>query len=141
MKTLFLFLFLFIPFLAMAQEYNEIVVLDIAGVTGDTSRAVSFKVKEGGANIEVDFTSVDCDLLQMNIGYGLSDNKPFFLDSVPGLALPATLDKTVYTNTFGGVESNGLSFSFLSYDSNYIWINIIDNAGCTSGEIILRYKR
>jgi hypothetical protein len=139
MKTLFLFLF--IPFLAMAQEYNEVVIFDMAGVTGDTSRSVSFKVKNGGANLEVDFTSVNCDLLQMNFGYGLTDNKPFYLDTIPGLSMPVTLDKTVYTNTFDGVESNGISFSFLDYSANYIWINIIDNAACTSGEIILRYKR
>ena len=136
-----LILSLFICSLAYTQEYTEIELFDISGVTTDTIKPISYKPKDAGALMEVDFSEVNCDLLALNIGYGTNDIYPNFLDTIPGVQLPVILDKTVYTNTFKGVESNVFAFDISWYDNNYIWFGIVYNGACTSGKIKLRYSR
>lgn len=132
---------LFISAIISAQEYTETILFDVSGITGDTIRSISYKPKDPGAIVELDFTSVNCDSLGLNIGYGTNDQYPVFMDTIPGVQVPITLDKTVYTNTFRGVESNIASIDITWYDANYIWIQIIDAITCTSGDVKLRMMR
>jgi hypothetical protein len=136
-------LLLFACSILSAQEYIEYSVLDVSGLAGDTIRAISVKPlgKENSRIVEIDFTDVNCSLLALDIGYGVSDDYPVFLDTIPGVALPVTLDKTTYTSTYRGVENNSVSFDILGYSGNYVWLRIIDNATCTSGDIKIRYSK
>jgi hypothetical protein len=142
MKKLLFLLLITISATISAQEYNSLTLFDMVGVTGDTIRPMSLKLSKGaGQMIEVDFTDVNCDLLGLDIGYGLTDFAPQFLDTIPNVQLPVTLDKTVYVNTYQGIDNSTISFDFSLYNSNYIWFGLTDNVACTSGEIIVRYKR
>lgn len=141
MKKLLLIVCAFISLGVFAQEYTETLLWDLSGVTGDTTRPVSYKNKDKGALVEVDFSNVNCNVLQLNFGYGTNDVYPNYLDTIPDLALPVTLDTTVYTNTYLGVESNVLTLDVPWYDGNYLWFNLIYDGACTSGEIKLRLKK
>lgn len=141
MKKLTLLL-LFIPMLMIGQDYHSVVLFDMDGVTGDTTRSYSVKTQRSEGSIaEIDFTSVNCDLLQLNFGYGLTDFAPVYIDTIPTVSFPITLDKTVYTSTYLGIDNSTISIDVTRYSANYLWFNIIDNASCTSGEIILRIKK
>ena len=126
-----------------AQEYTEIVVFDMSGVTGDTIRPISIKKlgRDIGRLIEVDFTSTNCNLLELNIGYSVGKEYALFLDTIPTVSLPVTLDKTVYSTTYKGVENNSISFDVIPYNGNYFWLGLVDNAACTTGEIKLRIAK
>ena len=140
MRYLVIFLFFVAPL--SAQEYFETTILDVSGLAGDSIlKPLSWKVKDPGANVTIDFTSVNCDLLGFNLGYSPKSDIPLFIDTIPNVQLPITLDKTVYTNTYNGVESNAISIDITWYDDNYLWFGIIDNAACTSGEIKVILKR
>ena len=134
---------LFVCSALYAQEYTEILVFDISGVTTDTTRSISVKKlgRDIGRLFEVDFTSTNCDLLSLNIGYSVSNEYPLFLDTIPNIQMPILLDKTVYSTTYKGVENNSVGLNIMPYDGNYLWINIIYNGGCTAGEIKLRYAK
>lgn len=139
MKKL-IFLFIFIPSLLGAQEYKEFTLFDLKGLTSDTTRPISYKPDRPGALVEIDFTTTNCDLLTLDIGYGTNSFTPVYLDTIPGadLTLPVTLDKTTYTNTYLGVESNVISFDITWYDANYLWFHVGYNAACTHGKIKIR---
>jgi len=138
----YLLLTLLFPALLYSQEYTEINLLDMSGVTGDTIKSISLKpVKGQGRMVEVDFTTVNCDLLQLNIGYGVSDEFPMFIDTIPGSSLPVLLDKTANLTVFQGDTNNSKGFDFAPYDGNYLWLQIIDNAACTSGEVKVRFSK
>jgi hypothetical protein len=143
MKKLLILPVLFFSLFLNAQEYHEASILNAAGLSTDTIINYSVKPIDNypGRLIEIDFSSINCDLLGLNIGYGTNDLYPTFLDTIPNVELPITLDKTVYTTTFRGVESNVVSIDITPYNGNYLWIEIIDNVACTSGEVKLRYSK
>lgn len=143
MRKLLTVLAVFICVFINAQEYIEKELFNMSGVTGDTITSFSYKVGRGqqGALIEIVFTGVNCDSLGLDIGYGTNNLDPVFLDTIPGVHLPITLDKTVYTVTYKGVESNVVSVDISWYDANYIWIRITDKVTCTRGIIKARFKR
>lgn len=129
---------LFICGLISAQEYQEYVLFDISGVTSDTTRPISYKPDEPGALIEIDFTSVNCNVLTLDVGYSSTDRSPVYLDTIPNISLPITLDKTTYTNTYLGVESNVFVIDILDYKKNYLWFHIGYDGACTRGQVKLR---
>jgi hypothetical protein len=137
MKKLIFFICL-IPMLVSGQEFLEYTMFDMSGVTGDTLAPISIKEH---AIIEVDFTDINCDVLGLKIGYTLTDTKPAFLPSFGGLPLPVTLSTVTYTQSYLGVEVNQLVFNFSGYHANYVWIGIVDDATCTSGNLIIRQKK
>ena len=139
MKTLLFFLF--IPCLLIAQEYEQITIFDMAGVTGDSTRVISLKIYEGGLISEVEFASVNCNTLTLEVGYCLTETRPRYPSTFSGLTNPVTLDKTAITRTYLGVESNGFVIDFSEYNANYLCFELTDDASCTYGEIILFYTR
>ena len=133
--------FLFICGLLSAQEYAETVLWDLTGVTGDSIRSVSYKSKDKGALVEVDFSDIKCNVLELNIGYGSNDQYPMFIDTIPYVSLPVLLDTTVYTTTYLGVETNVLGIDLTTYDANYLWFQLVYDGACTVGNIKLRLPK
>jgi len=133
----------FITTLLFSQEYSEITVFNLSGVTTDTIRSISIKKlgKDEGRMVEVDFTSVNCDSLEMDLGYSVSKDYPMFFDTIPNIALPIVLDKTVHTVTYKGVENNSIGIDMFPYDGNYFWVKITYYVTCTSGTIKVRYSK
>ena len=132
---------LFICGLLQAQEYTETLLWDLTGVTGDSIRSVSYKSKDKGALVEVDFSDVKCNVLELNIGYGSNDQYPMFIDTIPYVSLPVLLDTTVYTTTYLGVETNIVGFHLVDYDANYLWFQLVYDGACTVGNIKLRLQK
>jgi hypothetical protein len=128
---------LFATGIAKGQEYIEYTLFDMSGVTGDTLAPVSLKDK---SLVEIDFTDVNCDVLDLKIGYTITDTKPAFLETSPGVPLVITMDKTVYTETYLGVEVNQIVLDCNLFSGNYLWIGIVDDATCTHGDILLRFQ-
>lgn len=139
MKKIIILLLIASPL--MGQEYFETTLFDVSGISSDTTKELSWKVNEPGVNIVIDFSDVNCDLLGLNIGYSPSPEIPLFIDTIPNVQLPITLDKTIYANTFRGITTHAVGVDISWYDDNYLWFNIVDNAACTSGTIKVIIKR
>lgn len=123
--------------LTIYSRGDEIVLYDAK--TEQSEYVTRVEIPDRGFMFRVDFTSVNCDSLELNFGYSF-DDIPAYLDSVPRYNLPIILDKTNsdFYIKYQGREYNTFPVDVLDHNGKHIWIEIIDKITCTSGQVILK---
>lgn len=147
-RSMILICCLMIGLAASAQNAGRILLFDAAGVTSDTSRAISLKGEDQGF-VQVVFTGLNCDTSQLKIGYTLADSLVVYPSSITGLDQPITLNKLaadpadpddyLFTHTVKGKTNSVLGVNIPSWRPYYMVFTY--RKACTAGKVYLIHRR
>jgi hypothetical protein len=122
--------------LTIYSRGDEIVIFDAK--TKKSEYITRVEIPDGGFMFRVDFTSINCDSLELNFGYSKFE-RPKYLDTIPNSKqiLPIILDKTKNSYEYQGATFSDFEVN-LEHNGKFLWLEILDNPACTSGQVIFK---